>query len=459
MARVDVVARFPNSAVAGVQQIATRGGQLAPRVIPAGQNNKITDLGQAYDIATRVPGFKVIITPSTKAMTFLGVGITVKAFNEVEGQATLGLATGGTWEPARYALGMPDFLKETLGMALPLEKLAAVGTLDDYAYPLAIYRALERLIGTEAHFVAQKMLPWSYRGEQLTWLRRIGFPEHNFISPPQQYTCSSTEAALRFRQDLDSHVRPTRVQFHGAGTDGHDGFDEPVDDPAFLASLSPAQKVAILLRDMPTRFVVTTGLTKIQNCFAFITPKSDPEEQKLFDSIVILRNIGGAYGLLSIESIVAKARQIKTEGTKPEKFDYIPDEKWQYYMEHLEDIIARAMDVIAIMPSGAFTQGISDLRESCGVQTSALDLVMVNGGHKRNATWHVIEGDLDPRWPASAFQTYQNALVIVEETAAAYLQHRGSYFRFEPDSDIAQRIEAFDSGVLDARFWGKPLPK
>jgi|GEM_PF-5409583 len=455
MARTGIIGQLQGGHRSTAFLVKQGKGVYSPRIVPNGTNNRIlNDLDTIYDLAAQ-PGFKVVLVENTETMTFLGVGLTLMAFHHLKsGKATLGLATGGTWEPGRYVLGMQDFCKAHFGMALPVDKIAGVGTLDDYAYPKPIYDAVAAMVGSEAFFKSEKVLPWSYKGEQLTWLSRLGIPPELFVSPPQQYTYSASQAARRFRQELDEVIRPTLVQFHGEGTDGHDAFNEPVDDPAILLSMTPAEKERALLVDMPTRFVVTTGLTKLQNCFAFIPPLASPEEQKLHDSIVVLRNIGGAYRLLSIESILTKARQIRASGIKPSELDYIPDNKWTYYMDHLEEIIERALNVIAVMPTGAFTQGISDLRESCGVQSSGFDLILACGGHKRESVLHSIEGKIDPRWPASAFQAYYNPIVIVEKQAAGYLSNTADYFIYS-----AGALPDFTSAGIDARFWGKPMPQ
>lgn len=443
MARADMVKIFPGSTKPisdAFRQMSPSNSRLTVRVIPSSRNNqKLADLGAVYDLAA-APGFKVVIVSDTASMTYLGTGVILMAFDKIDGRATLGLATGGTWEPARYALGTFDFLSKNFGLELPVDKIPMVGTLDDYAYPLPIYRAMEGLIGTEAEFVRNKILPWSYRGEQLIWLERIGFRPDQLVSPPNGFTCSLTAAANLFREQLDSWVRPTLVQMHGIGTNGHDAFNEPPCDPLTAT----------------TRYELITDLTRFQNGFAFI-PASEPAMTPMF------RNVGGTFGLLTAQEIIARCRGLAqkfNEGAeKPAEFDYVKDSVWTDFMKNLEAHWARVLDVAGRLPVGAFTQGVGDLRESCGVQTSALDLIMVNGGHKRLATVRAIEGPLDPRWPASAFQAFGNALAIVEESAATMLQHRPEYFRFEPDVKTAATIQNFRSDKIDAQFWGKPLPE
>jgi 6-phosphogluconolactonase/glucosamine-6-phosphate isomerase/deaminase len=353
------------------------------------------------------------------------------AYNGVEGVATLGLATGGTWEPSRYALGMPDFLRSIYGMVLPADKIAGVGTLDDYAYPTAVYKMMEGTIGKENDFIINKRLPWSYRMEQLTWLRRIGIDDSLFVSPPLEFMGSFSQAAGGFRQELDNEIRPTLVQYHGIGTIGHDAFNEPPCNP----------------RTAQTRFELISDLTKFQNGFAFL------RQGEILSPM--FRNIGGTYELITSQEIIAKCRELaaKYDGTRPPELDYIEPGDFEYFARNLEQTWSAAKNIVGRMPSGAFTQGVGDLRESCGVPTSALDLVLANGGHKRNAVTHTIEGDLNERWPASAFQAFRNAIIIVEETAAKHLKHRDQYFTFEPDDRTARDILLFDAARIENMFW------
>jgi hypothetical protein len=363
---------------------------------------------------------------------------------------------------------MPGFCREFFGAALPVDDMDAGSLLDDYMYSDLTYRKMEELLGAEWEFIETGRLPWTYFGEHKAWLVAAGFNMKKFYHPEIGYDAWDPEGLARvvnqFYRDLNLFVRPSGLTCFGTGTKTtHLAFNEALLTTAF-EGLSAKQKAAILLkgRDFLTRAVMTHPITKLQNCFAFFPLAIPTGERAVYDSIAVLRNIGGSFDLTDFGSIFWKARQLAASGKKPEKLDYVSDEQWQFFCQNVERIIERATWVThEVMPSGAITQGITDLRKFKSPRdrrwhwSTGLNLVLITGGHKRLIAQREIESEeIDPRWPASAIRAGFNSLLIVSETAAKYLKHRERYFRFEPDATTERIInEHFTSEALNRRFW------
>ncbi len=409
--------------------------RYAPRLFPRSKRTAgLMDSSQAHAVAS-APGFKVIEAPDMNHVTYLIAALTLAQFKGLEVPRTLGVATGGTFEPARYALGQPDFMRNMFGMALPVDMIPYVGTLDDYAQSKETYLRLEREIGTEMLFLQKRQLPWTYRGEQCIWTVNAGFDPQQLISPPIRYHGSGVDAARRFDGQLSRFVRPTRVQFSGAGIHGHYAFRERT------RGLHPSMMFTDMVSlHLSTR--VTNG-----NNFVPLFNQNEPPMHSMF------RNIMAAYGLSTEAELMDKLEQLKRVDNVPKELDYVSDAEFSDFMDNLDAHVARMRHVTGRMPQDGITQGL-------GGNTSDMHLNAQTGDHKRLAALHSIEGPVDGEWPASFLQMNRCAVVIIDAAAAKLLGHREHNFQFRPD-DATETIirNQFGSKMIEKRFWDGYTPR
>ena len=415
-----------------------RASSYAPLVMPNQRGRVISDFQQAHQIAT-TQGFKGIEVPDSRYATYLINGITLMQFNNLGAPGTLGVATGGTFEPARYAFGLPDFMNSVFGMKLPVDNIPYVGTLDDYAHSLATYLRLEKEIRPEMEYLLNHQLPWTYRGEQLVWLTNAGFSPEQLISPELRYTWSGKETAGRFDRSLSQYVGETEVQFTGAGIHGHRAFRERRWNTDFA--------------QMNTDFIKLHASTKFTNGNNFV-PSFLGEEPKMN---MMFRNIMAAWGLSSRWELLEKCDQIRRayNGTMPKELDYVDQSDFEDFLSNFDSYLERATLITTRMPQYGVTQGVADHR-------SKLELNAQTGGHKRLSLLHTLEGPIDSQWPVSFTQSAGNpsSVVIFDRAAAGLLQHRENYFRFEPDTATTRIIEEqFASDYIEAMFWANYTPR
>ena len=73
---------------------------------------------------------------------------------------------------------------------------------------------------------------------------------------------------------------------------------------------------------------------------------------------------------------------------------------------------------IDAVPTRCITQGL-------GTIMKARKLVLIaTGENKAEAVAHLVEGEIDPRWPATVMQNHPDALVLVDPAAASLLRQR-----------------------------------
>jgi len=51
-------------------------------------------------------------------------------------------------------------------------------------------------------------------------------------------------------------------------------------------------------------------------------------------------------------------------------------------------------------------------------------VLIATGENKAEAVAHLVEGEIDPRWPATVMQNHPDALVLVDPAAASLLKQR-----------------------------------
>ena len=82
------------------------------------------------------PGWKVIITRNYNEMTYASLYIITKLMEMAESEICFGLATGGTTESLRKAMGLVDLSRKILdGLYMPGDKVRLWQTLDNYYWP------------------------------------------------------------------------------------------------------------------------------------------------------------------------------------------------------------------------------------------------------------------------------------------------------------------------------------
>ncbi len=411
----------------------------SPRIVPVSDGRReIHTLEEAYYAAT-VEGIKGIEAPDERYVTYLIAGITLMKFNTMEGEGTFGVATGGTFEPSRYALGLPHFMHDVFGMALPVDKIPYVETLDDYEQSQATYERLQEEIRPEIEYLENRQLPWTYRGEQLIWLSNAGFDPSQFVSPPLRYTSSGQSAARLFDAMLkEPKVKnKKKIKFTGAGIHGHWAFRER------RPSLDPSKMFTDIIR--------LHDSTKLTNGNNFV-PSFLPEEPKMN---LMFRNIMAAYGLSTRKELLAKCADLlgRYNGTMPKELAYIPGSVFEDFIQNFDSYWNRALTIINRMPQYGISQGIGD-------SEAELQLNAQTKEHKRMSLWHTLEAPISSHWPISGLQMKTTSVVIFDEAAASGLKHRDMNFVFRPDDSTTRIIEnMFPSSVIEQMFWDAYTPR
>lgn len=171
-------------------------------------------------------GTRLVLSKSYDDLTFLASYLVVRLMKTAERPFSFGLATGGTTEALRKALGLQKLMVQVHGESAHdyLQKVvdALMETLDDYYQPWPD-------TGDWQQSYEYDQFASSYRSEQRKMLTdNWDYPPHRFISP--RFGARSPRiAGEQFRQDLRVFLDPRyRLGFrmHGIGATGHDAFVE-----------------------------------------------------------------------------------------------------------------------------------------------------------------------------------------------------------------------------------------
>lgn len=408
------------------------GRALAKQLVPKPGQASIRDPGHLAELALS-PGMKVIIVLNPTHLAYASIFISLMLNNKVAGERCLGLATGGTTEPLRYSLAMPEFLRQKLDLALDPTTVLFADTLDDYTWDRATYDRVAAIIGPETGRLDNKAWPWTYRHEQLTWLMRLGVRPEQLISPLLKYD-RADEAVAAFQAQLAEKVNRVLIRYFSAGINGHYAFQEAGSYHSLFA---------------PTRLIEMLFTTRVQNSFAVLKPGDEPINPAL-------REISAEYELLYWGELVDKILALRGEFNRtsqlPERLKHVA-EPLERLFNNFSDEWTRAQEIIKRLPGGAITQGLGET-----LDRTFFNMVMLSGLHKRRATYHALEGALEGgrRWPAAALRAAENSVWLVDAAAAGDLRESDRYFFFEPDDRL---VEPFNPKKIEEQFWSSYPPE
>jgi len=162
-----------------------------------------------------------------------------------------------------------------------------------------------------------------------------------------------------------------------------------------------------------------------------------------------VRDVVAEYGWLGKDEIYHGLLTLRDRffsfGAVPEHLQYMQNE-YVDLMRNFSDRWRALEEAVGNVPSHVITQG-SDVFSG-----GFFHLTQVNGFHKRKATQMVVEGDASEagRWPGIGIRAAENAVVLADEKAAGYLQHRENCFVFEPEGVF---IDPFQAALVTKVFW------
>jgi len=450
---------LPNSA-----PIFTYQGEnytVQPRWVPKGikDNDMIIDEEQLLQLAL-TDGWKVVLTENDNTMTYGALYIVVKLM-EMAGKEysnakgipgdplrALGLATGGTTEPLRKALGLMDLCKKIVGSSISVEDRKIIfETLDDYYWPK----------GSDK----KKMELGAYRNEQkYMFLRNLlgltyedPFPEEMFISPEIDTELTLEEAAAKFRQEMEMFIDVCRiiVQLHGIGSCGHDGFNEVF---TLLAQLEEE-----FVFDVRKHVTVPDGALKMpDHSWHEHTGLLRPDHATpLLDITAPVQNIGhmgppfhkfflkfmSDNYLFNMKLLIDKIQTRQPE----EWLTHYDDPIYQF--DSVDDFFKELQHVLNnldTVPRYAITQGTGDvLRRSRNIalresNTPTLNLIMVCSGQKEKPFHGAVDfSPSEANTSSSIIQMSENSLVLGSMTAAGSVD-KSKTFMFIPASKEAAAL-------------------
>lgn len=359
---------------------------IQDRWVPKSQHSAVQEIDeeQLLQLALTRPGWKVVVAEDYDAMTYGALYVAVNMMQMAHREFTLGLATGGTTESYRKALGLIDESARILGgLSIPADKVNKWSTLDNYYWPRS----------SEDIDVALS----SYTQEQQYMLlgNLYGKVDYNyFVTPFDKTSLSLEDTAQNFRMRMRVFlelVNRILVQIHGIGSDGHDGFSEIY------------ARLALLRRDYGS---ILLDITRVQNIGHFL-----PEDRSFHP--FFLRFMADNY-IFSMDRLVEVLDILGFENIR----SYYSESKYQFKTEEeFRAALQHVIDNYKMTPAQAITQGTGDIAERTGNEDS-LNLFLSSNYHKAVPTHDAIE--LAPsRWnTASALQLYASSLVIVDLSAA-----------------------------------------
>ncbi|MGH7197593.1 MAG: HD domain-containing phosphohydrolase, partial [Candidatus Omnitrophota bacterium] len=396
------------------------------RLIPRSKDIQTIDEEKALALLLDPrPGVRAVLTRDYNEMTYLTLYLGMKLMDAAQREFSIGLATGGTTESLRKAMGIAELIDSVFHNFLKAHKVKAVTTLDDYYWPIDADRRIHALA--------------CYREEQLYMMLRNLFHQRSeeeiqklFVSPPV-FTPTIQEAERVFRekerQYLDVAYR-LLVQFHGIGTLGHDAFNEVMTDLllatgglrwdlrkilAVPAGLERVTQRRELLR--PDHAVRLSEVTRVQNIGHFLKKGFHP---------FFLRFMGDNR-LANLDDLIDALSRFGVT----EMLEYYPEKKYQFLSE--EEFIKEfqyLLDHYSRTPAEALTQGTGDILLRT-FNPDSVNMFMVSGPHKAEALRRSLELGPNESATASWMHLAPNSVVIVSEDAASRID-QGKLFRFEP---------------------------
>lgn len=420
-----------------------RGERLlySPRIIPDRPLiDVIRDDSQLFDVAS-LPGLKIVQMPDAAhvnralALTF------VKALNEYrpteKGKDSAVLATGGTWDGPRMIMGTPEYAKQVIGEALPLDRGLIWSCLDEYGYDKESLESLYAKIGTRDSFVNSRMNPPMYGDLHRLFLFGAGYSEKDYIFPPVGFDVPGENAGMAWRKDLLSRVYPSVVMAHGIGSyPFHDAFNDFTDF------------------DAVTGYYPIAGSTKLQN--GNDTTPAGWEQMSL-----MFRNIAAAFRINDPENVFRKAEYLRRShaDTVPQELSYyVSRMAWEEFSDTLPQQIELARRTISRMPEMVLTQGLADMMNggTPGGVSADLHIFGVAGGQKANAFKYCFCRPADEKNPASAANYYGGrTIVFVDDLAAHYAgDFAETFWKYEPDDATREIIEnGCTAKAISEEFW------
>ncbi|MBI3252348.1 MAG: class II aldolase/adducin family protein [Candidatus Omnitrophica bacterium] len=430
-----------------------------PRLVPRNESVAVIDEEQAVALMRDPrPGARGILVESYDEMTYLSLHLVLALVHAAEEQFNFGLATGGTTESLRKALGLWNLI----GQAFPgqftlkaFDKAKRWTTLDDYFWP--------PMDGEKMVTDPQVYALSSYREEQLYMMlvNLLGrkFPiEHikgQFLSPPVFVSpwVDSSVNYVRLMAIFMEAAERILLQLHGVGTTGHDAFNDPFllpspdlrrGDPAKhfpgLRIPDSLERVPQSLRVLrPDHLTQVVEATQVQNRGHF-----GPAFHPFF--LRFMGDSGIAHLLDLIEILAGMLEEI----TFDKLAGHYPETKYQFAsLEHFQEAFQYALDNYDVTPRYAFTQGTGDIMLRTN-NPDSVNLFMVAGPHKAEALRRSWAMPPNSSATASWMHLAQNAVLVVADEAAGRIDPR-HFFRLSPGNPHRAFIE---EGNIERR-WGQ----
>jgi 3-phosphoglycerate kinase/CRP-like cAMP-binding protein/sugar phosphate isomerase/epimerase len=358
---------------------------IQDRWIPKSQGAAVQEIDeeQLLELALTRPGWKVVVAENYDMMTYAALYVSVNMMHMAGREFAIGLATGGTTESLRKAMGLLSHSEEILGgISVPGDKVNKWSTLDNYYWPRSapdIDVALSSYTQEQQYMVLNNI----YGGVGCGY----------FVTPLDKTSLGLGETAedfrMRMRIFLDDAYR-ILMQLHGIGSDGHDAFNEIY---AYLA---------LLRRDYGS---VQLDITRVQNIGHFLPEGFHP---------FFLRFMADNY-IFSVERLLGVLEALGYENVK----EYYPEAKYRFKSEgEYASALVYLTENFRLTPPQSITQGTGDILERTG-NPDSLNLILASNYHKATPLHDAVE--LDPgRWnTASGLQLYANSLVITDLDSAA----------------------------------------
>jgi L-fuculose-phosphate aldolase len=362
----------------------SRQYSVQDRWIPKSQHASVQEIDeeQLLQLALTRPGWKVVVAENYDMMTYGALHVAVNLMHMANREFAKGLATGGTTESYRKALGLLGQSQKILGgLSIPADKVNKWSTLDNYYWP----RSSQDIDVALSSYTQEQ---WYMLLNNLYGRVNYGY----FVTPFDKTSLSLEYAAQDFRMRMNEFLDEAYrilIQLHGIGSDGHDAFNE------IYAQL------ALLRRDYDSYLM---DETRVQNIGHFLPDGFHP---------FFLRFMADNY-IFSMDRLLAVLDILGYENIAM----YYPEAEYRFKSE--EEYVKARGYLIAnyrLTPAQAITQGTGDILERTG-NPDSLNLILASDYHKAVPLHDAVE--LDPSWrnTASGLQLYANSLLITDLDSA-----------------------------------------
>jgi hexokinase len=359
---------------------------IQDRWIPKSQHAAVQEIDeeQLLWLALTGPGWKVVVAEDYDMMTYGALYVAVHMMEMAHREFALGLATGGTTETYRKAMGLLDNSARILGgLSIPADKINKWSTLDNYYWPRS------------AQDIDVALSSYTQEQQYMLLNNLYGRVDYNyFVTPFDKTSLTLDETAQDFRMRMRIFLDETYrilIQLHGIGSDGHDAFNEIY---AYLA---------LLRKDYGS---ILLGITQVQNIGHFL-----PENNGFHP--FFLRFMADNY-IFSVERLTAVLKILGFENIRA----YYSESKYQFKTkEEFDAALEHMLNNYTLTPAQAVSQGTGDIAERTG-NVDSLNLFLSSSYHKAVPLHDAVE--LIPSiWnTGSGLQLYASSLVITDLDAA-----------------------------------------